>query len=249
MKRVAVSLGLGVVGLLVVLVALSSQTAHSSGPDPEGAAAAGDPEVPAWWLERTKAAGKCLTCHKEKSPALYGQWRASEHGKHGVTCLDCHVADESEPDAFNHEGTVIATLVTPKDCGRCHAQQSREVDASYHATAGLILESADAYLAHAAGGHPRGRRLRELPRGQDRDRREQPEQARHDELAQHGHRAPQPGRQQGLLHGLPRAAHVLADPGAASRGLRQVPPRAGPSAEGGLRGEQARQRSTGPSTR
>jgi len=99
-------------------------------------------------------AGRCLTCHKEKSPGLYRQWYGSAHADHQVTCIDCHRARRGEADAFEHEGALIATLVTPRDCGVCHAKETREVDASYHATAGLILESADAYMAHAAGGDP-----------------------------------------------------------------------------------------------
>jgi len=99
-------------------------------------------------------AGRCLTCHKEKTAGLYRQWYASEHAKHKVTCIDCHKADKADADAFEHEGSLVATLVTPKDCGRCHAEEQREVESSYHATAGQILESADSYLAHAAGGEP-----------------------------------------------------------------------------------------------
>jgi hypothetical protein len=49
---------------------------------------------------------------------------------------------------------LIATLVTPKDCGACHEKETREVSESYHASAGEILESADAYLAHVAAGEP-----------------------------------------------------------------------------------------------
>jgi hypothetical protein len=44
--------------------------------------------------------------------------------------------------------------VTPKDCGRCHPAEAREVEDSYHAHAGEILESQDAYLAHVTGGEP-----------------------------------------------------------------------------------------------
>ena len=99
-------------------------------------------------------AGKCMTCHKEKSLGLYNQWYMSEHAKHNITCLDCHKAAQGEPDAFMHEGALIATLVTPKDCGVCHKRETEEVMASYHATAGEILDSNDAYLAHAAGGAP-----------------------------------------------------------------------------------------------
>jgi len=99
-------------------------------------------------------AGKCLTCHKEKTPGLYKQWYGSQHATHNVTCLDCHAAKKGEADAFMHEGALVATLVTPKDCGTCHEKETKEVEMSYHAKAGEILESKDAYLAHVAGGLP-----------------------------------------------------------------------------------------------
>lgn len=105
-------------------------------------------------VDAESPAGKCMTCHKEKSPGLYKQWFASNHGAAGVTCIECHGASEGEPDAYMHEGALIATLVTPKDCGACHEQETQEVMNSYHAHASEILDSNDAYLAHAAGGHP-----------------------------------------------------------------------------------------------
>ncbi len=104
--------------------------------------------------QSSDVAGKCMTCHKEKSPGLYKQWYSSKHADHNVTCISCHKAKKNEPDAFLHEGAYIATLVTPKDCGKCHVKEAKEVDNSYHATAGLILESKDAYLAHVGGGAP-----------------------------------------------------------------------------------------------
>lgn len=104
--------------------------------------------------QSTDAAGRCMTCHKEKSPGLYQQWYHSQHAIHKVTCLDCHQAKTSEPDAYTHYDATIATLVTPKDCGRCHPEVARQVQNSYHATAGQILQSADAYLAHVTAGEP-----------------------------------------------------------------------------------------------
>ncbi len=98
--------------------------------------------------------GKCMTCHKEKSPGLYRQWYGSEHADHNVTCVDCHGAERGDVDGFEHEGAFIATLVTPKDCGACHEDEAEQVGNSYHANAGEILQSKDAYLAHAAGGGP-----------------------------------------------------------------------------------------------
>ena len=102
----------------------------------------------------TEVAGKCMTCHKEKSPGLYQQWYMSQHATHKVTCLDCHQADRGDADAYMHYDARIATLVTPKDCGRCHEKEAHEVENSYHAHAGEILASNDAYLAHALAGSP-----------------------------------------------------------------------------------------------
>ena len=104
--------------------------------------------------ETSALAGRCMTCHKETTPGLYKQWFQSAHALHGVTCYDCHQAARSDADAFEHEGAHIATLVTPGDCGRCHTEQAEQFTASYHATAGQILHSNDAYLAHAVGGDP-----------------------------------------------------------------------------------------------
>lgn len=96
----------------------------------------------------------CITCHKVKSPGIYRQWANSAHGANDVTCIYCHSAEKGDQDGFMHYNALIATLVTPKDCGQCHEQEMQEVDQSHHAKAGLILESADAYLANTAGGHP-----------------------------------------------------------------------------------------------
>ena len=92
--------------------------------------------------------------HQRNMPALYQQWNLSKHAANGVSCIDCHGADPADVDAFEHNGATIATLVTPKDCSGCHETEAHEVENSYHATAGLILDSQDAYLAHVAGGQP-----------------------------------------------------------------------------------------------
>jgi hypothetical protein len=104
--------------------------------------------------EKDTIAGKCMTCHKIKSPALYKQWYKSVHAESDVTCISCHGAQKGESDAFMHKGALIATLVTPKDCAACHEDEAKETQSSYHATAGEILDSQDAYLAHVAGGEP-----------------------------------------------------------------------------------------------
>jgi len=96
----------------------------------------------------------CINCHLSKSPGLIKQWQMSRHAAADVMCIDCHAAEKMDADAFEHHGVFIATLVTPKDCGKCHADEFKEVDQSHHATAGLILESQDAYLAHVTAGEP-----------------------------------------------------------------------------------------------
>ncbi len=100
------------------------------------------------------AADKCETCHAKENPGLFMQWKESKHGKEDVSCIDCHQAEKDDLDAFKHEGELIATLVTPKDCGQCHEEEAEESMASYHSHAGEILESKDAFLAHVAGGTP-----------------------------------------------------------------------------------------------
>jgi predicted metal-binding protein len=96
----------------------------------------------------------CLSCHAKEMPGIFNQWKHSRHAQVGVGCIDCHGAAKADLDAFEHHEELIATLVTPKDCGGCHKRIAAEVQRSHHATAGTILDSADSYLAHAAGGHP-----------------------------------------------------------------------------------------------
>ncbi|WP_136795943.1 MULTISPECIES: multiheme c-type cytochrome [Desulfosediminicola] len=96
----------------------------------------------------------CVSCHAKDNPGLYQQWLNSKHGKNDIGCLDCHGAAKDDQDGFEHNGAVVATMVTPHDCGRCHEEQMEQATKSHHAKAGEILESSDAYLAHVAGGHP-----------------------------------------------------------------------------------------------
>jgi len=96
----------------------------------------------------------CVGCHQKNNPGMYLQWKNSAHGESDIGCIDCHGAAEGDVDAFEHNGALVATLVTPKDCGQCHVEIEEQTSQSYHAHAGEILKSNDAYLAHAAGGHP-----------------------------------------------------------------------------------------------
>jgi hydroxylamine dehydrogenase len=94
----------------------------------------------------------CVSCHTKASAGLTQQWQESAHARVGVNCMDCHQADKSEADAIEHEGHVIATIVSPKDCGRCHATELEEQQGSVHAEAYSIIKDRIPALAHNVTG-------------------------------------------------------------------------------------------------
>lgn len=95
---------------------------------------------------------RCVDCHKQQNPGIVEQWKGSTHAIKGVGCVDCHQAEQGDADAFNHEGALIAAVVTPKDCSRCHTKESAEFAASHHSKAGNILASLDNFLAETVEG-------------------------------------------------------------------------------------------------
>ena len=94
----------------------------------------------------------CITCHDMNTPGIVGEWRGSRHAAKGIGCFECHRAEKGDADAFEHYGEVVATVVTPRDCARCHKQQDLEFERSHHAKAGNILASLDNFLAEIAEG-------------------------------------------------------------------------------------------------
>jgi len=100
----------------------------------------------------SKESAECASCHREKNPGIYQQWGDSKHYGANVGCYECHQAKKGEPDAVEHKGFLISTIVSPKDCATCHQQEAREFDNSHHATGGLILGSLDNVLAEVVEG-------------------------------------------------------------------------------------------------
>ncbi len=86
-----------------------------------------------------EAGEKCVSCHSKASAGLTQQWKDSAHAEAGVNCMDCHQAEASEADAITHEGFVIATIVSPKDCGRCHSAEYKQQKGSVHAEAVSLI--------------------------------------------------------------------------------------------------------------
>ena len=92
-------------------------------------------------LERSmsKEAQACLECHLKEHPGIFSDWAESRHANANITCIDCHLADETDPDVsethfkqYQRSDTEwgraeyrvpIAEAVTPKDCSRCHPDE------------------------------------------------------------------------------------------------------------------------------
>jgi hypothetical protein len=94
----------------------------------------------------------CAKCHSEANPGIVAHWEGSTHALKGVGCVECHQADQGDVDGFAHYGEHIATVVTPRDCARCHPTEEAQFSQSHHAAAGNILASLDNYLAEVVEG-------------------------------------------------------------------------------------------------
>lgn len=95
---------------------------------------------------------QCVDCHRQSSPGIIDHWLGSTHARTGVGCVECHQAEKADIDAFDHYGATIATIVTPRDCSRCHKTEYTEFVNSHHARAGNILASLDNFLAETVEG-------------------------------------------------------------------------------------------------
>ena len=112
--------------------------------------AAGNP----WGLPSlSEESRECIRCHKVEDTAIYQQWGGSKHFRANVGCFECHAAQEGDPDAFKHEGQLIATIVSPKDCAKCHEHEATEFAHSHHSKGGRILGSLDNVLAEVVEGN------------------------------------------------------------------------------------------------
>ncbi len=96
----------------------------------------------------------CVDCHGQptSNPGIVDHWKGSTHALKGVGCVECHLAQKEDVDGFDHYGAHIATVVTPKDCSRCHEKEFKEFDGSHHSKAGNILASLDNFLAEEVEG-------------------------------------------------------------------------------------------------
>ncbi len=94
----------------------------------------------------------CVECHAQANPGIVSHWEGSPHAEKGVGCVECHAAGSEEPDSYLHYGEQIATVVTPRDCSRCHQTEGEQFAQSHHAKGGNILASLDNFLAETVEG-------------------------------------------------------------------------------------------------
>jgi hypothetical protein len=126
--------------LLVLLLNPPAVAAQERGKAPPPLPEAGDESA------------KCVSCHEQITPVIVSQWKESTHARLGVGCYDCHKAEPSDADAFRHEGKLIATVVSPKDCAACHPDIVAEFAASHHARAAQFIGSLDNVLGEIIEG-------------------------------------------------------------------------------------------------
>ncbi|MFO8112178.1 MAG: multiheme c-type cytochrome [Desulfosalsimonadaceae bacterium] len=115
-------------------------------------------------IERSipEAGVACIQCHKDEHPGIFGDWANSRHANANITCIDCHQADETDPDVnqehfkqYEKSDTQwgrkeyrvpVAGVVTPKDCSRCHPDEAEQYKGSKHANTLEIIWKIDPWL-------------------------------------------------------------------------------------------------------
>ncbi|MFP4226225.1 MAG: multiheme c-type cytochrome [Desulfobacterales bacterium] len=104
----------------------------------------------------------CIQCHKREHPGVFADWANSRHANANITCIDCHKAEEHDPDvAKDHYKQYeksdsewgrkqyrvpVAGAVTPKDCSRCHPDETKQYSKSKHANTLEIIWKIDPWL-------------------------------------------------------------------------------------------------------
>lgn len=90
-------------------------------------------------VNATYETSKCIQCHMEINQNLVYQWEISKHAQNKVGCYECHLASDTDNDAYEHSGFLISSVITPADCGKCHEQEYKSFSTSKHANAAKLL--------------------------------------------------------------------------------------------------------------
>jgi hydroxylamine dehydrogenase len=149
---------------MVMVAGLIAGVVLAAGYDADAQTAPNQPKEKEFRIERSmpKEAIACIECHKHESPGIFADWAHSRHASANITCLDCHRAEEFDPDVSKDHykqyersdqkfGTQeykvpVAAAVTPKDCSRCHPDEARQYSQSKHANTLEIIWKIDPWL-------------------------------------------------------------------------------------------------------
>jgi hydroxylamine dehydrogenase len=124
----------------------------------------------------------CIECHTDATPGIVADWRRSKHahetpkeamsepklsrtvsaaevpealGTCAVGCAECHGLNPKEhKDTFEHNGSPIHVIVTPKDCATCHPVERAQYEQNLMSRAHPNLAKNPVYhaLAEAVTG-------------------------------------------------------------------------------------------------
>ena len=115
-------------------------------------------------LERSMSpqAVACVECHRVTTPGLFADWAKSEHADSNISCIDCHLVQDGDVDEakkhaqyYNRQDmpygeqkyfAPVASIVTPKDCSRCHPDEVTQYSKSKHANTIEIIWKIDPWL-------------------------------------------------------------------------------------------------------
>jgi len=104
--------------------------------------------------EISSATADCLSCHATSTPGIVSDWKRSRHSRvtpseavrrpklekrlsaetvpesvYGVVigCAECHTAyPRQHEDSYRHNGYIVHTVVTPRDCAVCHPVEEEQ---------------------------------------------------------------------------------------------------------------------------
>ncbi|UCG57442.1 MAG: hypothetical protein JSU70_21565 [Phycisphaerales bacterium] len=97
-------------------------------------------------------AQRCISCHATLNGGMVADWAASRHAHANVSCLDCHRAGPADTDKsighLEYDKTSITTIVSPKDCSRCHPGEAAQYARSKHANTLELIWKIDPWLNH-----------------------------------------------------------------------------------------------------
>ena len=136
------------IALAVFLGTILSFFAYGTAPGAEAAM----PTLKEYRIERhvSNDARGCIDCHAKISKGIVADWANSRHAHVNVTCLDCHIAGAADPDIskvhLKYDKTPVSTIVSPRDCSRCHPSEAAEYDRSKHAQTLDIVWKLDPWM-------------------------------------------------------------------------------------------------------